>query len=216
MMQMALIQTQLTKVPHVTSCLPPDDLREPPIVVQSSMFHDEDAVSLLYAQYPCRELQIRALITLLEVEIHIISLATEVDCEQRKFPSPPKLVVHGLEATGKSSIVKSALEKLGVSYAIVDSRECITGRQLLERTVSQCLDALKDNGDDFRQLPRCDSLSALHVCLETILRSQEKLILVFDGIDKQRDAPYTLLPALARLGEYVCTLSLIPSCLTIV
>jgi origin recognition complex subunit 5 len=28
-------------------------------------------------------------------------------------------------------------------------------------------------------------------------------VLVFDGIDQQREAPPTLLPALARLGEFV-------------
>jgi hypothetical protein len=99
--------------------------------------------------------------------------------------------------------VKAIIEKAGIPSAIVDSRECITSRQLLERTVSQCLDALADSGAEFQQLPRCDSISALHVRLETILRAQEKFILVFDGIDKQRDAPPTLLPALARLGEYV-------------
>ncbi|KAK1078995.1 hypothetical protein LTR33_006765 [Friedmanniomyces endolithicus] len=31
----------------------------------------------------------------------------------------------------------------------------------------------------------------------------EKFVLVFDGVDKQRESPPTLLPALARLGEYV-------------
>ncbi len=30
-----------------------------------------------------------------------------------------------------------------------------------------------------------------------------RLVLVFDGIDRQKDAPPTLLPALARLGEVV-------------
>lgn len=31
-----------------------------------------------------------------------------------------------------------------------------------------------------------------------------KFVLVLDGIDKQREAPHTLLSALARLGEVVC------------
>ena len=30
-----------------------------------------------------------------------------------------------------------------------------------------------------------------------------RFVLVFDGIDRQRDAPHTLLPALARLSEIV-------------
>jgi origin recognition complex subunit 5 len=36
-----------------------------------------------------------------------------------------------------------------------------------------------------------------------MLRDQEQYTLVFDGIDQQREAPPTLLPALARLGEFV-------------
>lgn len=99
--------------------------------------------------------------------------------------------------------MKAIIEKAGVPSAIVDSRECITSRQLLERIISQCLDALADSGAELQQLPRCDSISALHVHLESNLRAQEKFILVFDGIDKQRDASPTLLPALARLGECV-------------
>lgn len=42
--------------------------------------------------------------------------------------------------------------------------------------------------------------------LESWTESEEahkKLVLVFDGIDRQKDAPPTLLPALARLGEIV-------------
>ena len=30
-----------------------------------------------------------------------------------------------------------------------------------------------------------------------------RFVLVFDGVDKQRDSPPTLVPALARLGEVV-------------
>jgi hypothetical protein len=35
-----------------------------------------------------------------------------------------------------------------------------------------------------------------------------RFVLVFDGIDQQRDAPPTLLPALARLGEIVSLCSI--------
>ena len=50
---------------------------------------------------------------------------------------------------------------------------------------------------------RCENLSALTVHLQRLLKGQEKFVLVFDGVDKQREAPPTLLPALARLGEFV-------------
>lgn len=99
--------------------------------------------------------------------------------------------------------MKAVLETAGVRHTIVDSKECITGRQLLERTVSHCIDAVKGETINSLELPRCDSLNALQICLENILCSQEKFILVFDGIDKQRDVPPTTIPALSRLGEYV-------------
>ncbi|KAK3700668.1 hypothetical protein LTR37_015857 [Vermiconidia calcicola] len=50
-------------------------------------------------------------------------------------------------------------------------------------------------------------MSALVVHLERLLRGKEKFVLVFDGVDKQREAPPTLLPALARLGEFVPNLT---------
>jgi len=58
---------------------------------------------------------------------------------------------------------------------------------------------------------RCENLSQLVVELSRLLANWEtseedgkrRFVLVFDGIDRQRDAPPTLLPALARLGEVV-------------
>jgi origin recognition complex subunit 5 len=36
--------------------------------------------------------------------------------------------------------------------------------------------------------------------------TKDKFVLILDGIDRQRDAPPTLLPALARMGEVVSEL----------
>jgi hypothetical protein len=49
-----------------------DDLRVRSLFTNFTMSLDEDSLSLLYAQYPCRELQIRALLTLLEVRGFIL------------------------------------------------------------------------------------------------------------------------------------------------
>ncbi|KAK5139605.1 hypothetical protein LTR04_003454, partial [Oleoguttula sp. CCFEE 6159] len=125
---------------------------------------------------------------------------------------PPSLVVHGLEATGKSSIVKSCLRSSGLLHAIVNSRESITARHLLERTVASCLKALKAASDpDINVSPYgyCESISALAVHLQRLLQAHGKFVLVFDGIDRQREAPPTLLPALARFGEVIPNLIVI-------
>ncbi|KAF1982164.1 hypothetical protein K402DRAFT_340860 [Aulographum hederae CBS 113979] len=160
------------------------------------MLPDELILASVNEQYPCRELQIRQLSTLYN----------------HAFPSPPSLVVHGSEATGKTSVVKAILEANKLPFAFVNSRECITGRHLLERTIAACLDALDASSDeliDRTPYVRCESISALSVHLQRLLEDHERLVLVFDAIDKQREAPPTLLPAMARFGEIIPNLSVI-------
>jgi len=54
---------------------------------------------------------------------------------------------------------------------------------------------------------RCEQISGLAVLLEECLgawsSNNRKFVLVLDEIDRQREAPPTLLSALARLGEIV-------------
>jgi origin recognition complex subunit 5 len=77
----------------------------------------------------------------------------------------------------------------------------------LETTVKSVADAVSLRSSD----SRCENLAQLVVAINRILEDQSdsstpgfgKFVLVFDGIDRQRDAPPTLLPALARLGELV-------------
>ncbi len=91
------------------------------------------------------------------------------------------------------------------------SAECIGGRHLLEQIVGAASKALQWNGT----VGRCENISQLVVQLGALLENwtaqraepaKRRLVLVFDGIDKQRDAPVTLLPALARLGDVVSRL----------
>lgn len=124
-------------------------------------------------QYPCRDAQIQTLSALLTAQC---------------------IVVYGLESTGKSTITRLVLEAVELPHAIVDSKECITGRQLLEQTVASAAQAIG-------AVPsRCESLATLQVQLSKLLQ-HDKLVLVFDGIDMQREAPQTLIPALARMAE---------------
>jgi origin recognition complex subunit 5 len=137
------------------------------------------------------------------------------------------LVLYGLEATGKSAIVQAVLEALAstsgtaldghagedtdeeiVQFAIVKSAESITGRHLLEQTVGSVAKAVDWKG----KIGRCESLAQFVVELGRILNNhgpnaisdaKQRFVLVFDGIDSQREPPPTLLPALARLGEMV-------------
>lgn len=140
------------------------------------------------------------------------------------------LVLHGTEATGKSAITEQLLETLaehvatesqsgGLKYTIVNAAQCITTRHLFERIVGSVADALPldaatgekscstPNARPTRQR-RCETMAQLSVAMSTMLKEPTRdprwrFVLVLDAVDTQRDAPPTLLPALARLSEIV-------------
>ncbi|KAL7624524.1 hypothetical protein AAE478_006089 [Parahypoxylon ruwenzoriense] len=172
----------------------------------------DDLLATLVETFPCRDAQIRALATLL--------YPRAAPCRN--------LIIHGTEATGKSAVAARLLELLRdkppspddgggddsggrnlLNYAIVKSVECVTGRHLFERTVGSVADALQWEGG---AIGRCETIAALTVELTRMLKYVEReagwrFVLVFDGIDRQREAPPTLLPALARLSEIIPNLT---------
>ncbi|KAI1076541.1 origin recognition complex subunit 5 C-terminus-domain-containing protein [Whalleya microplaca] len=161
----------------------------------------DELLATLIESFPCRDVQIRALATLL--------YPRAAPCRN--------LIIHGTEATGKSAITASLLKALRdespaadlFNYAIVKSAECVTARHLFERTVGSVADALQWEG---ASVGRCETLAALTVELTKMLKYAERdagwrFVLVFDGIDRQREAPPTLLPALARLSEIIPNLT---------
>lgn len=87
---------------------------------------------------------------------------------------------------------------------MVNSVQCITGRHLFERIVGEVARAL-----EWEDVPRrCETLAQLTVEMAKMVGYPERdprwrFVLVLDAIDGQRDAPPTLLPALARLSEIV-------------
>ncbi|KAH6663625.1 origin recognition complex subunit 5 C-terminus-domain-containing protein [Verticillium dahliae] len=160
---------------------------------------DDTSLSSLLDTFPCREPQIRSLTNLIA--------PTSAPCRN--------IVLHGTEATGKSAIVEALLRQLasphagsdrrsiGDNYAIMNSIQCITARHLFERTLNAVVDAL-----GWHTRPRaCETTAQLAVELSKMLKDGQsqpphsRFVLVFDSIDRQREAPHTLLPALARLPE---------------
>ncbi|KAK1832719.1 putative origin recognition complex subunit orc5 protein [Podospora conica] len=165
---------------------------------------DELVINALTQSFPCRDAQIRALATL----VH----PAAAPCRN--------LVLYGTEATGKSAITSSLLDKLAsheqeqeqeqdgdepqLRYAIVNSVECITSRHLFETVVGKVASALQWGHPP----ARCESISQLTVELSKMLKYAPRppnfrFVLVLDSIDRQREAPPTLLPALARLSEII-------------
>jgi origin recognition complex subunit 5 len=116
------------------------------------------------------------------------------------------LNIHGLTATGKSSILRAFFHLSGIPHTLINVRECITTRHLLERMVASSLDALDQHHDekmDRRPYARTENLSALCVNLAKLLAGRGKFVLVLDALDKLREGGGTLIAALGRLGESV-------------
>jgi origin recognition complex subunit 5 len=131
---------------------------------------------------------------------------------QPALSSSGTLIVHGPESTGKTGLLKSYLELSGLKHAYIPCSECITGRHLLERTLAACVDAVESAGtlQLHGAIPsKCENLSTLTSSLERLCEGLDKFVLVLDGIDEQREAPPTLLPTLARLGQLIPCLSVV-------
>ncbi|KHN97816.1 origin recognition complex subunit Orc5 [Metarhizium album ARSEF 1941] len=182
---------------------------------------DEELLAPVLESFPGRGHQIRSLATL----VHPCA----APCRN--------LVLHGTEATGKSTITKRLLANLadayrsadlhgrGLQYAIVNAAQCITTRHLFETIVGSLADTLKLDGqaEPGKTSPsisttalgrqrRCETMAQLSVIMSTMLQELARdptwrFILVLDAIDRQRDAPPTLIPALARLSEIIPSLT---------
>lgn len=112
--------------------------------------------------------------------------------------------------------VNADAESGGLQAAVVNSVQCITGRHLFERIVGEVAKAL-----EWEDVPRrCETLAQLTVEMVKMVGYPERdprwrFVLVLDAIDGQRDAPPTLLPALARLSEIVSCYILYIGCLRV-
>lgn len=104
-------------------------------------------------------------------------------------------------SVGNAEVHENATQ---LHYAIINSLECVTGRHLFETTLRKVAQAVGLDSPS----PRCENLAQLTFELSKLLKyapppGMRGFVLVFDAIDRQREAPPTLLPALARLSEIV-------------
>ena len=114
------------------------------------------------------------------------------------------MIIYGLPTTGKTSITRAVLASQVVPYAYVNCAECVTSRQLFEKTIAAVIKSLGADSDESAGKARCENVAALAVQLQSLLdRLDKKFVLLLDGIDRQRESPQTLIPAIARLGEMV-------------
>lgn len=96
-----------------------------------------------------------------------------------------------------------------VEYVVVNCQECLNQRHLLSKIFARCVSVHKQE-EDLDRYDRVDSINALASNLRRLLHKRtEKLVVVVVGVDQQRGATATLLPALARLGNLVGVLRLV-------
>ena len=167
-----------------------------------------EACRTVSSQHACRDRQIQQTAILLAPEL----------------PSPAAVVLHGLPSTGKTAILRTLLSQLSLPSTIIPCRECITNRQLLERTTADVLESLityqqhtsdfasinEDQTLDAARYPRTENVAALAVHLERLLAHRtERFILAFDAVDYLKEPPGTLLPALVRIAESTPNLTIV-------
>ncbi|UNI16201.1 hypothetical protein JDV02_002661 [Purpureocillium takamizusanense] len=186
---------------------------------------DEELLTSLAERFPGREQQIRSLATLLHPDAapcrNLVLHGTEATGKSAitsQLLSQLAALSRRDEGGDGDVEVNGSSKDTGepnLRYAFVNAAQCITGRHLFERVVGAVADALRCDArdDDERhrwdqQRRRCETLAQLTVALGTMLRDptrqpRSRFVLVLDAIDRQRDAPPTLLPALARLSEMI-------------
>jgi origin recognition complex subunit 5 len=101
-------------------------------------------------------------------------------------------------------VIVNVLEKRGIPYALLRSRECLTQRHLLSKIFASCVSAFEIESQ-IEQYDRIDSINALMGNLRKPFErvGQRRFVIVIEGIDRLKQAGPTLLPALARLGDQV-------------
>jgi origin recognition complex subunit 5 len=101
-------------------------------------------------------------------------------------------------------VTKAVLESLNVPHVIVSSRECITARHLLEQTIVACRRTVQKLGHELASMNlRCENVNAFENQLEKSLANVPKFVIVFDGIDRQKESGPGLITGLSRLGYIV-------------
>ncbi|KAK6528661.1 hypothetical protein TWF694_003912 [Orbilia ellipsospora] len=150
----------------------------------------------LYKRYPCRDQQINSLTAILT----------------RDTSKPPALILYGTEATGKTVVAKAVLDEIGIAYAYVSCKECITVRHIFEKAYTSCVALVgAPNGTQGseQKSPRPDSVNNLAVMLQKLLLHSRPIILVLDGVDKQREITSTILSGVARMGDMIENLTVV-------
>lgn len=138
-------------------------------------------------------------------------LTNEIPSKQPSYPSPPTLIVHGPEDTGKTLILRALLDHSDARFAWVSAGECISAREAVGRIAQEVGDAL-GLGEALAggAAAAAGDVGALAGGLKGALRGVDKFLLVLDGADGLGgEMGGMFLAGVARLGEGVPGLSVV-------
>ena len=113
------------------------------------------------------------------------------------------------------------LEALGTAHALVSCVECHTPRILFETILNRLAGVVPSSDNDYQSYTRCDrceyglrhqcssprSLADFVMHVGALMEERQLLscVLVLDHADRLRDMPASILPALMRLNQLVCS-----------
>lgn len=119
---------------------------------------------------------------------------------------PPLLAVHGSTATGKSSITEAVIRYQSISPVVINARECINLRHILEAILYAIHTLSRHDVADINaelQSRRCENVNALSAYLNEMPFDRDRIVIILDDIDKAREVSQSLLSAVAQLGQTV-------------
>jgi len=98
-------------------------------------------------------------------------------------------------------VITKVLQAGNITYVAVRSKDCLSPRHLWSKIFAASVRVTQQN-EVIERYDRVDSINALVWNLQRLLKQKPgKFVLVLEGVDKQRGAGPTLLPAIARLGD---------------
>eukprot|EP00105_Crassostrea_gigas_P034322 XP_019918470.1 PREDICTED: LOW QUALITY PROTEIN: origin recognition complex subunit 5 [Crassostrea gigas] len=155
------------------------DGSEPPIA---------DTVSSISESIPCRESQIKLLLSLFG---------------EKRCMTVPAIFAYGHTATGKSAVINSILKTCKLPHVLVNCVECYSSRFLYEAVLNGLY---TNNGRQKPETPvKCENMNDFvrlfrHTCMDLHLQN-ETVYIVIDKAERLREMDANILPAFLGLQE---------------
>ncbi|KAJ8933348.1 hypothetical protein NQ314_014061 [Rhamnusium bicolor] len=153
----------------------------------------DQVLSSLKSTLPCRGNQIEQLYNLFAY---------------KDEPFVESIYIYGGPSTGKSIVVTSLLEKLGIKHAVVNLIECYTSRILFETILNKLS---RHKMDPKKPLPyaRCDNFMDFIISLQNMTEENDLngSVLVLDKAEELRNMDFNLLAGFLRFKE-LCGISI--------